>query len=350
MIGTLPSDVPGLYQFAGRLDQFNLLMKDLTSKMKVINKDISVAGLGSGKVIFGPDVLKVLEFAGIQRETMTDEGLQFNRRRDKDGWIYFISNPTQNKAIQAWVPLSVNGKSAAIYDAMSGLTGMAAFRIKSNTSEIYLQLEPGGSIIVKVFENKEQNRNFRYLIPEGNPIPVNGKWTVTFLSGGETIPHPEVKEKLSSWTEWDSDQKAALKGFAGVARYSITFPGPTFKADNYYIYLGEVCHTARITLNGVLLGDVLANPMRVLCGHELVKGINTLDIEVANTPINRIADMDIRGIDWYYKTQDYDISGCEWDYAKKDSTWVPQRSGLLGPVEIIPVRFMKLKEPEKRSE
>jgi hypothetical protein len=238
--------------------------------------------------------------------------------------------------------LSVNGKSAALFDAMSGFTGMAALRIINNTSEIYLQLEPRESIIVKVFDKKEKGRNWRYQVPARNPIPVNGKWIVTFLSGGETIPHPENISELSSWTKWESDQSPALRGFSGVARYAITFQKPLVNADDFMISLGEVCHTARVYLNGRLLGDLFSRPLVVNCGVVLKEGTNTLEIEVANTPINRIADMDIRGIDWYYKTPGVDLSSCEWDFEKKDSTWIPQPSGLIGPVELVPVKYKKI--------
>jgi hypothetical protein len=343
MIGPLPSDVPGFFKLNERKEKLSRLLNGLRSKTKVINPDISLARVGSGEVIFGADVLKVIEYAGIQRETMIDQGLQFSRRRDQDGWIYFIANPAQNQAVQGWVPLGVAGRSAALFDAMSGRTGMAAYRVKNNGSEVYIQLDPRESIVVKVFDDVATGNDWNYPVAEGYPVPISGTWRVSFLSGGEIIPHPETINGLSSWTLWPSDQGQALKGFAGVARYEITFQKPTVDADEFRLSLGEVCHTARVILNGNRLGDLISRPMRVDCGAFLKEGSNTLVVEVANTPINRIADLEIRGIDWYYQTPGMDLSSCEWDYAKKDSTWIPQPSGLLGPVELIPVRFKKIK-------
>ena len=344
MIGALPSDVPGLYRVASRQEEFSQMMKDLRAKTKAIDDDISLAVIGSGRVVFGQDVNKVIVFAGIIRETMTDEGLEFTRRRDDDGWIYFIADPAAGKAVAQWITLGVTGRSAALFDPMTGESGRAALRTADGKASVYLQLKPRESVIVKVFDNQIDGSDWNYKTPSGDPVTISGNWKVTFLSGGELLPHPEEISRLSSWTEWQSDQRPALKGFAGVAHYSITFTGPSVKADDYYISLGEVCHTARVTLNGKLLGDVFSRPMELLCGNALQPGSNALEIEVANTPINRIADLDIRGIDWYYKTPGMDLSSCEWDNTKKDSTWIPQPSGLLGPVELIPVRFQRMKK------
>ena len=344
MIGALPSDVPGLNRLVERQEEFNRLIKDLRAKTRAIGDEISMASLGSGRVVFGKDANKVIAYAGISRETLTDDGLEFTRRRDDDGWIYFIANPASNKAAEQWIPLGVNGRSAALFDPMTGESGRAAFRSADGKASVYLQLKPRESIIVKVFDNLTDGSDWNYKTPAADPVTISGNWKVTFLSGGEILPHPEEISRLTSWTEWQSDQRPALKGFAGVARYSITFAGPSVKADDYYISLGEVCHTARVTLNGKLLGDVFSRPMEVRCGNALKPGSNTLEIEVANTPINRIADLDIRGIDWYYKTPGMDLSSCEWDNTKKDSTWIPQPSGLLGPVELIPVRFQRMKK------
>ena len=343
MIGALPSDVPGLNRMAERQEEFSRLIKNLKKKPG-LSAMTSAWPHRSGRVVFGKNVNKVIAYAGISRETMTDDGLEFTRRRDDDGWIYFIANPAAGKVVEQWITLGMNGRSAALFDPMTGESGRATFRTAGGGSSVYLQLKPRESIIVKVFDNQIGGSDWNYKTPAGDPVILSGNWKITFLSGGEILPHPEEISRLSSWTDWQSDQRHVLKGFAGVARYSITFTGPSVKADDYYISLGEVYHTARVTLNGKLLGDVFSAPKKVLCGNALQPGTNMLEIEVANTPINRTADLDIKGIEWYYRTPGMDLSSCDWDNTKKDSTWVPQPSGLLGPIELIPVRFQGMKK------
>ena len=163
-----------------------------------------------------------------------------------------------------------------------------------------------------------------------------------FLDGGETIPHAEAIEKLASWTEWKSDQTTALRAFSGVACYTLRFPTPQTAADAWAIDLGEVCHTARVRLNGQPLGDLFSRPMRVLTTSLAKDGPHLLEIEVANAPINRAADLDIRGIPWQKimgeDAHSFNIGDFLFPWSKKNATWIPRPSGLLGPVQLLPMK------------
>jgi hypothetical protein len=81
--------------------------------------------------------------------------------------------------------------------------------------------------------------------------------------------------------------------------------------------------------------------MYLSCGAALKEGKNTLEVEVANTAINRVAWLDQHNINWYYGTSGMDLSSCDWEYKRKDSSWVPVQSGLIGPVQLIPVNFIR---------
>jgi len=112
--------------------------------------------------------------------------------------------------------------------------------------------------------------------------------------------------------------------------------------------LGEVRHTARVRLNGKVLGELISRPMRLMADSLDKEGENLLEIEVANAPINRVADLDIRGIPWL-KTMGEDartfiIGDFLFPWKKKDSSWVPRPSGLLGPVQLVPMVKEKKKE------
>lgn len=75
------------------------------------------------------------------------------------------------------------------------------------------------------------------------------------------------------------------------------------------------------------------------------EGENLLEIEVANAPMNRAADLDIHGIQWL-KTMGEDahsfiIGDFLFPWKKKDASWVPRPSGLLGPVQLVPMAHNK---------
>jgi hypothetical protein len=339
MIGDLPRDVPGMNDRSERQKQLEELLTVIQSGSKMVEDGISVTPKGSGRIIFSKSIVNSLQHAGIQRESLVNYALQYTRRRDVDGWIYFIANTAEGKNIDKWIPLASKGSCAALFDPMTGEKGLAAYRAETNGGKVFLQLEPNQSVIVKVYDRMMSGEKWKYLAKSGNPVELAEGWTVSFLSGGEDIPHPETIRELSSWTTWESDQKPVLKGFSGVARYRTTFQKPSADADDFILSLGEVSHTARVFLNGMLIGDLISRPMRVKCGNRMKEGLNTLEIQIANAPVNRIADLDIRGVDWYIKTEGMDLSSCDWDNTRKDSTWIPETSGLLGPVELIPVRY-----------
>ena len=270
-----------------------------------------------------------------------DQGLRYIRRQDDHGTIYFITNLAEGKRVDGWVGLAAKGECASIFDPMSGRMGMAGFRPMANgTAEIRLQLDPRESCMVRVFKQKVQAPTWTYLEPKGEPLALAGPWEVTFLEGGEILPKPEKIMALSSWTEWTSEQSPALRGFSGVAHYRIHFQKQQQPAAEWAIDLGTVYHTARVTLNGRNLGDLFSRPMRVLAGTALKDGDNVLEIEVANAPINRAADLGIRGVDWQKVKGEgggFGIGDFLFHWKKKDASWIPLPSGLIGPVRLMPL-------------
>ena len=63
---------------------------------------------------------------------------------------------------------------------------------------------------------------------------------------------------------------------------------------------------------------------------------NVLEIEVTNVAANRIRDMDRRGVEWKIMRE---INFVNIRYQPFDaSAWPIELSGLLGPVELVPMR------------
>jgi len=347
--GELPADVPGL----GRLEQRRAVFKSALSKIesaKVAAGPAGVGRIGKGKVIFTDKVLDAMGKAGIQREAMADSRLRYIRRSDERGTTYFITSLASNKRIDGWIPFAATGESAAIFDPMTGAIGVGSFKKgDAGGSLVRLQLEPRESRIVRVLNTGASGPAWPYLAQSGEPITLTGNWKVRFLEGGEKIPHEETIDKLTSWTEWKSDQADVLRAFSGVASYTLEFPNPHVSADAWAIDLGDVCHTARLRLNGTLLGDLFCRPMRVTAAALARDGRNILEIEVANAPINRAADLDIRGTPWQRTmgedARTYTIGDFLFQWNTKDATWVPRPSGLLGPVRLIPLQLLPVRAP-----
>jgi hypothetical protein len=143
------------------------------------------------------------------------------------------------------------------------------------------------------------------------------------------LPAPYTTEELASWTTQGNEE---TRRFAGTARYTTTFNAPVTVATTYYLDLGNVCQSARVTLNGVSLGTPFIAPFRVFVPALKPTG-NKLEVEVTNVAANRIRDLDRRKVPWKYF---HEINFVNIKYKPFDAAeWPLYDSGLLGPVTLI---------------
>ena len=311
----LPSDVPGLGALAARRERFQALL----------------ASPGAGHFQVGPDLQTLL--ARVRREALTDHtGIQCIRRRHGDGHTYFIVNGGQ-EPLDGWVELASPFQSAVLMDAMTGATGVAAVRhVEAGPSQVFLPLPPGASIFVRTFtEPTATGSAWEYTEQDGEPILLTGTWAVEFVEGGPALPPPFQTGTLGSWTE----RGEAAERFAGTAGYTLTFDAPPMAADEWRLDMGRVGESARVRLNGVPAGVLIAPPFQVRLGPLRPTG-NVLEIEVTNLAANRIRDMDRRRQPWKIFRE---INFVDINYKPFDaSAWPLRESGLLGPVQLVALR------------
>ena len=328
--GDFPSDVPGLFNLKARRKNFAGLIDSFHSAKTTVGT-VARMTTGAGQILQGRALADLMKATGISRETMTDSGLRYIRLKDESGWIYFIVNPPGNPKMERWISLGVPGRSAALFDAATGKAGIAGCASQNGRTAVHLQLEPSGSAIVRVFKDEVTGPAWVYQT-FGTPIPIHGTWSVDFISGGEKIPTNEQVTALSSWTTWTSSpQINDLKYFSGIARYTISFDRPAGSADEWYIDLGVVKNSARVTLNGKQLETVYGAPNFRVNTRELLKASgNQLEVEVANLALNRIAYLGLNHIRWNV------TPGLGPSFPKFKPDFVPLESGLIGPVNLVP--------------
>jgi hypothetical protein len=322
VVDALPSDVPGLGALAERRER----LKELRARLTL-----------GGRVFVGPDPLRLAERAGVAREPMAERGLQFVRRANADGRHYFIAN-LGAAAVDAWVPLSMHADSVALFDPLSGRSGVAARRPRGTSSEVYLQLEPGQSIVLQTRrEGRFDGVPWRYLRPRNEQArTIRGEWTISFKQGGPRLPEERRLSELVSWTRLGGEETEC---FSGTARYSIDFE-TSEKAEAWILDLGRVADSARVRLDGETLGAAFAIPFRIAVdGERLVPGRHRLELEVTNLMANRIRCLDRQRVAW---RRFYDINFVSIRYQPFDASgWEFRESGLLGPVSWIPARLLR---------
>jgi len=262
IVGQLPKDVPGLSDLEKRRAEFRRWLADVTPS-RTSDDAAAEVRTGKGRLLGGTDLEKLLAAAGVHRETVVDRGVRFVRRVHGEGHTYFLVN-FGSRPVEGWVELAVPAGAAALFDPASGRSGLAAVRVnQAGRTEVRLQLEPGESLVVRTGPRPATGPAWPYFVPAAPAEPIEGPWEVEFVRGGPRLPRPARVQKLASWTQWPEDSED-LRAFSGTARYSIAFRRPAVAADAWRLELGQVCHSARVRLNGVEQAVVYARPWRDL--------------------------------------------------------------------------------------
>ena len=328
-----PYDVPGFFNYEARQIEFqdNITAIDLLGKKY---QDFQLADISDGQILLGENLESMLTLAKIKREPVVDDSIRFIRKTHELGYHYFMTN-LSGKNLDRWVTLGSSAKSIVILDPLTLKSGKATIRkTEQGGTEIYLQLQPGESLILRTFSQDDiGGKKWKYLQPQEKTAPIVGKWKIKFLDGAPELPSEFETDTLASWTKI-GDTRA--KSFSGTARYSINFKKPNVKADDLILDLGKVCESARVKINDRQVGILWSLPFRIPVGNFLVDGNNKLEIEITNLSANRIAELDRQGVDW---KKFHNINFVNIKYKKFDaSKWEPMDSGLLGPVQLIPMK------------
>lgn len=280
-VDALPTDVPGNGQLPKRRARLDALLRGLRPTP-------------SG------ELEAALTQAGARREALHDLGLAVVRRTIESKTIRFIVNPTDKTIV-------LPDNRGTCLDPLTG--GYGSRTLTPFASRIALA---GGSVVSEGGAAAPPGRS------------LTGTWHVAPIEGGPTLPPAFSCETLRSWTEQGGEWEA----FSGTVRYTTTFDAAP---GRYTLELGQIAESALVRLNGKELATLILAPFTVELDVTKPTG-NQLEIEVASRAMNRIRDLDRRGVVWQ---SFYDINFVNADYKHFDaSKWPLAPCGLLGPVKI----------------
>jgi hypothetical protein len=319
-LNRLPDDVPG---YRNRIERKEQMLNALAQYQLFPRlSDYSGKPFEKGWVMYGSNLEDMLAYAPgrCKSEPLAKAlGASYIRRNLEDGTVYFIAQLT-NREIDQWVGLATPAKSVMLFNPLDGSKGKARLRTISGQTQVYLQLKPGQSILLRTYTNEEVSEP-EYPVYESSKVdllalsksePVktqrsdkkkapilflNGAWTFRFTQGVPSIPGTfAMKGVPVSWTSLPADSASV---YMGTGRYSLQFKMPNRIADDWMLDFGTVNESARILVNGQPAGLCWSVPFTLNVGKWLKPGkVNTIDIDVTNLPANRIADYDRRGIKW----------------------------------------------------
>jgi hypothetical protein len=313
--------------------------KDLEARKKRFSELMSEIGtINTVNILKGNDIVQLLENAGIQRETMVDAGIHCIRKKSlTEGAVYFIAN-TNASEFEGWLSVRGNEGHFAIYDPMINRSGNARIRKTGMATEVFVKLRQGESLILEGHNDSFPTDMFPYQEITGNAIPLKGKWKVSFVDGGPSLPSPFETDSLIYWTDRND---ATYKDFSGTATYELSFRLPRVKTSRWLLSLDSVKESAEVVLNGQSIGKMIGPIFQIDFDASLLKKQNTLQIKVSNLMSNRIAYLDRKNIFWK-KFYNVNFPARKKENMKNNlfnaAHWKTKPSGISGKLLLYPIK------------
>jgi hypothetical protein len=293
--------------------------------------------------------------------------------------FYFVSNVqdkassipvtfrVKNKLIRKWNPYS--GEITPLYNFSEVPGGIKVPLTLAPFESLFLEFAPGEpeawvsrtgfDQILNVKTNEisaltQSNGTFNSVVEEGDQkknvqavvsgIPaslgISGTWKMELKGDGFSGFRKETDE-LFSWTD-----NPITRNFSGTGRYEINFqvPADYVKGDlQLLLDLGKVGNVAEVILNDQNLGTVWMRGQKLDVTKAINEGENKLVVLVTNTLINRISAMKEAPAVPAELVPRLGIGAVNTGIPREFGFKPLPASGLMGPVEIVPVKMVKVK-------
>ena len=266
----------------------------------------------------------------------TQLGLKAIRRKNANGYHYFIANLTPND-IDARVPLAVDFKGARWFNPLNGDISLVDFE----SDNVAIQLRSGESMILQVYDDsmggplpKPVSTCLHQAPPSVYPreqITLDGPWTLSFIDEAPKVVRSFALDTLQTWENLDEQTRITMG--TGVYTTTVKLKKKDAPSWKWQIDLGDVRESARVYINGQFIGCAWSVPFILDTKGALKVGDNEIRIEVTNLPANRIADLDRRGAQWR-KMEEINVVDINYKKTLYDQ-WEPMPSGLNSEVKLI---------------
>lgn len=280
-----------------------------------------------GAHIFNHTDASILKTAAKPEAIKTECGLKSIRRKNANGYHYFIANLTPDD-IHKKVPLAVNFKDAKWFNPLNGDIYDALF----DDEGLDICLRSGESMILQTF-NEELGVHETHATSNSQEerIDIKGPWTLSFIESEPAVSKSYQLQQLQTWE--NLDEKTSILMGTGVYTTTVKLPKRDYKKDKWVIDLGDVRESARVYINNQFIGCAWSVPFVLDTQGTLKSGENDIRIEVTNLPANHIADLDRRGVKWRKMEE---INVVDINYKKTTyERWEPVPSGLNSQITII---------------
>lgn len=275
-------------------------------------------------------VAALSENARIRPEMMRIQHLKCIRRKNAEGYHYFISN-LRDHDFRGWLPLGVKLEEAWHFNPLTGEVS----KLDNTPTGVWLNLQSGESAIVLA---RNEGTSRYHLINNRKTQEIDltkNKWQlkpVEMQSWGD-LPEEVAMKGLQPWTALDTCWQTAK----GTASYTTTVnlsSRQLRRCQDWELVLGDVRESAHVYVNGHDAGIAFSVPFRLNIGKYLQPGKNTICIEVTNLAANYVSEMDRRGQVWRI-FKDANIANLKGGKVSYYGNWDILPSGLNSTVKLV---------------
>ena len=272
-------------------------------------------------VIPSRNLLEKLENLEIPREELSGKGLDFIRKSNARGKLYFIAN-LGSQFREDSLALDARYRYVSILDPMTQKYGYL-----ETSNRFFLKIPPGKSYFIQTLDSPPDEPV--WICSEAyDTLRLNRGWTVSFLDGQKSgLQEAYHLDSLTCWTTW---KEPVLESFCGKARYVSHFEmeEPDANRFRYFLHIDAVHESARVFINGKEQGTLWAFPNTLELSPEALETQNQIEIVVQNLSANYMKTYDRQHPGW---KKFYDINMVDITYNAFDpSEWPHEPSGLTG--------------------
>ncbi|MEM9327558.1 MAG: glycosylhydrolase-like jelly roll fold domain-containing protein, partial [Bacteroidota bacterium] len=258
------------------------------------------------------------------REGLADQGLQFIRKRNEQGSLYFVTN-LGSETGNLPADLTAREPYVMVTDPLTG------YAYSTSANDLRLDLKPGKSLLLQTM-NRTPDIPTKSAASAADTLVINSSWEVSFTGLGDDDLREVYKiDTLTPWTEWPD---TLLQYFSGKATYETSFEVLSGRsASRCILQFDQIAETADVYLNGERLGTIWSFPNEIDVPPHIVQAQNYLKIVVQNVSANHMRQYDLENPGW---KKFYDINFVDITYTPFDaSKWKPVTSGLAGGVKLL---------------
>jgi hypothetical protein len=244
---------------------------------------------GKGKVYWCMPLHQALKQAAIEPDIALKNGntkdnkICFTHRKLSDADVYFLDNHKDTFEDNTF-SFSASGKYVQLWNAVTGQRfSIPKLCHKGNKISLTLYMAARESYFIVFTGKKEKLPPVIWSKAGENITLLNNNWNVYFnpKQGG---PGEVIFDTLHDWTK---DENPEIRYFSGTAVYQRKF-NISSPDKKIWIDLGNPGFVAKVFVNKLEAGIIWCSPWQLDISNFLKKGENTLEIQVANSLVNRM--------------------------------------------------------------